>query len=126
MFSQTIFTVLPAFFLLALGAPAVEEAALEARSGDHYAVVYNGAGCTGSSLDVEINFGCGGTCHQVGGIASILLSQAGTGNPKPTAELYSDSNCENGITHAGIFSGQNDGCTNTAETANSFYLYFNC
>jgi hypothetical protein len=99
---------------------------VEARSGHHRAIIYNGAGCTGNTLDTEIDFGCGGTCHQVSNIASVLLVQDGTGNPKPTADFFSDGNCKTSIAHAGIFKGEHSGCTNMPSTASSFYLYFDC
>jgi hypothetical protein len=101
---------------------------LAARSGNHEANVYSGSFCSGTGLGSTVNFGCGGTCHQTGSdIYSILLNQDGTGNPKPTASLFSGSNCDGTqVASAGIFSGEHSGCTNLGSPARSYYLYFNC
>jgi hypothetical protein len=99
---------------------------LHSRSGDHHSVVYNGAGCSGNTIDTVVNFGCGGVCHSVSNIQSVLLVQEGTGNPKPTAQFFSDGDCKNSIQSAGIFRGEHSGCTSMSQTANSYYLYFDC
>jgi hypothetical protein len=94
--------------------------------GDHSANVYNGLYCSGDSLGRWINFGCGGTCHTVSDGWSVLLYQTTSGNPKPTADFFSDTGCKNKVLHAGIESGQVAGCTNSNSQFNSFYLYYNC
>ncbi|KFY04370.1 hypothetical protein V491_09376 [Pseudogymnoascus sp. VKM F-3775] len=96
------------------------------RSGDHYANVYGGQYCSGDVLAAVPEFGCGGQCHKITNGVSILLGQSGTGNPKPTASYFSDSNCQHQIGSAGIYAGEHTGCTNSGQFFNSFYLYFNC
>ncbi|KAK1753651.1 hypothetical protein QBC47DRAFT_415421 [Echria macrotheca] len=131
-FHATVLIKLPllATAVLAIPAPAEEASAfnLMARSGNHEANVYTGNFCSGNSVGSTVNFGCGGVCHTANqDIWSILLNQDGTGNPKPTADLFSGSNCDgNKVSHAGIFSGEHSGCTNLNSPARSYYLYFNC
>jgi hypothetical protein len=99
---------------------------LAPRGGNHYAVVWSNPGCSGTNLLTQVNYGCGGTCYQVSNAFSINLSQDTTGGAKPTANLFSDSNCKDSVAKAGIFKGNNDGCTSTQYGVNSLYLYFNC
>ncbi|KAK4208365.1 hypothetical protein QBC37DRAFT_78882 [Rhypophila decipiens] len=103
-------------------------AALAPRGGDHTATVFSGNSCTGTAIQSEENFGCGGVCFSVGqDINSILLNQATTGNPKPTADLWSGDDCDGTkVGHAGIFSGQNAGCTTLSSPARSYFLFFDC
>jgi hypothetical protein len=101
---------------------------LTRRSGNREAVIYDAIYCSGDVLDTETNFGCGGTCHQVSGGASILLKQDSKKGAQPTASLFSDSYCKNKIASAGIYSGQYSGCTNVNDNDvfNSVYLYYDC
>lgn len=82
----------------------------------------------GNSVFEKREFGCGGECHPFDSAMSILLRQAGVGNPKPTADLFSDYNCKTMIQHAGIFKGEHSGCTSfkSGDVAHSAYLYFDC
>ncbi|KAK4233653.1 hypothetical protein C8A03DRAFT_38626 [Achaetomium macrosporum] len=109
-------------------APTTNLTALVARSGTHTATVFAGTFCTGTNLGSTVNFGCGGTCHTASdNINSILLNQEGTGNPKPTADLFSGTNCDGTkVAHAGIFSGEHAGCTNLDTPARSYFLFFDC
>lgn len=116
-------------------APAAEPEILDsdvqnitARSGWRTANVYSGNFCSGQTLASTINFGCGGTCHKVNNeIWSILLNQEGTGNPKPTASLFSGTNCDGQqVASAGIYKNNYSGCTNLNNPARSYYLYWNC
>ncbi|KAK3690531.1 hypothetical protein B0T22DRAFT_481704 [Podospora appendiculata] len=126
MLFQYIFALLPAVATAVYGVPT-ELVHVERRGGDHHSVVYDGDGCSGDTLDTQINFGCGGTCHQVSNIQSVLLVQATTGNPKPTADFFASSDCTGSrVLHAGIFSGEHSGCSDMPSTANSYYLYYNC
>jgi hypothetical protein len=107
--------------------PAVDtDSLLAPRGGNYQAVLWSNTGCSGTNLLTQVDFGCGGTCYQVSNANSIALSQDTTGGKKPTANLYSDSNCETFIVKAGILSGNHDGCTNTPYPVNSVYLYFGC
>ncbi|KAK3937232.1 hypothetical protein QBC46DRAFT_411363 [Diplogelasinospora grovesii] len=132
MLFQSILFKLSAFTAAVLAAPAVLDDApttnLTARSGNHYANVYSGSYCSGTDLGSTANFGCGGTCHYASdNIYSIFLDQDGTGNPKPTASLFSGTNCDGTqVASAGILSGEHSGCTNLNIPARSYYLYFNC
>jgi hypothetical protein len=94
----------------------------------HVATVFAGTFCTGTNLGSTTNFGCGGTCHTASSnINSILLNQEGTGNPKPTADLFSGTNCDGDkVFHAGVFSGQNAGCSSLTVPARSYFLFFDC
>ncbi|KFY21631.1 hypothetical protein V493_07241, partial [Pseudogymnoascus sp. VKM F-4281 (FW-2241)] len=112
--------------LAALAALTSATVSLAERSGKHFANAYSANSCSGQVLATVHEFGCGGQCHRVSGGHSILLSQEGTGNPKPTAAYYSDENCQHHLGDAGIFKGEHSGCTNSRETFGSFYLYFNC
>ena len=102
---------------------------LDPLSGNHIAVIYTDLDCSGSSINKWVNFGCGGECWALGRASSILLTQEYTGNPKPTANLYSSNNCQGSFERAGIFSGEHSGCTNANSgqyTWGSAYLYYNC
>ena len=102
---------------------------LDPLSGNHIAVIYTDLDCSGSSINKWVNFGCGGQCWALGRASSILLTQQGTGNPKPTANLYNSNNCQGSFEKAGIFSGEHSGCTNANSgqyTWGSAYLYYNC
>jgi hypothetical protein len=96
------------------------------RDGNHEAVFYDGILCSGNTLDTQVNFGCGGECHQVSGGGSILLKQDSTKGKQPSANLYSDSYCTTQIGKAGIYSGEHSGCTNSNGLFNSVYLYYGC
>ena len=101
---------------------------ISAYGGYHRASVYSSDRCSGQPiLDIE-NFGCGGTCYGLSDGHSILLRQATTGNPKPTANLYHSGDCRGGHTSAGIWRGQLVGCTGNPSSQGwrSVYLYFNC
>ena len=106
----------------------VTQFGFEARSGSHIANIYTDLDCAGRTVLSVKNFGCGGTCYQFGRASSILLLQDGTGNPKPTANLYASNTCSGTPNKAGIFSGEHSGCTNAASQGiwGSAYLYFDC
>ena len=107
--------------------PAMDiDSLLAPRGGEVYAVVWSNPGCSGTDLLTQVNYGCGGTCYPVSNAFSIALSQDTTGGNKPTANLYSDSNCNNFLMKAGIFKKNNDGCTSTEYGVNSVYLYYGC
>jgi hypothetical protein len=107
--------------------PAADiDSPLTRRGGNHEAVIYDAIYCSGDVLATVVNFGCGGTCHQVTGGASIFLKQDSTKGAQPTANLFTDSNCKNKLGSAGIYSGQYSGCTNPNGDFNSVYLYYNC
>ncbi|KAK8913210.1 hypothetical protein H634G_08548 [Metarhizium anisopliae BRIP 53293] len=101
------------------------------RGGNHEAVIYSGQDCSGTDLGSWYDFGCGGFCASSNGqpIYSILLKQDTVGNPKPTAQIWSGSNCgSNGHTvmSAGIYADEHSGCTTLDTPGYSLNLYFNC
>lgn len=98
----------------------------EALNGWRSASLYSAPYCTAENVGYYYNFGCGGTCYQISGARSILLYQESAGNPVPTADLFSDTNCKNKVTHAGIWKGNVAGCSSWDTTAQSVYLYWNC
>ncbi|KAN0071011.1 hypothetical protein V8E54_011176 [Elaphomyces granulatus] len=133
MFSKNLFVALPVLMMmpLALGVPlnpANDTDSLLVRRGgeNHEATVWSSPGCSGTDLLSVPNFGCGGTCYPVSNAVSILLQQDTTKQPHPSANLYSDSNCQNFVAKAGIYSGEHTGCTDTSYGVYSLYLYYNC
>jgi hypothetical protein len=48
------------------------------------------------------NFGCGGVCYGLASGYSISLQQQTFLNPKPTAHLFTSSDCSGGYNSAGI------------------------
>lgn len=102
---------------------AVVERAEESRT----AAIYDAEGCSGDTVGAKANFGCQGECFSTDGPGfSILLTQGSTGNPKPTASLFSDSNCRQQIGSAGIFKKEHSGCTTFGKEIRSYRVYYNC
>ncbi|KAI3319001.1 hypothetical protein HD806DRAFT_510653 [Xylariaceae sp. AK1471] len=129
MYSQVSATFFLGLAALVSAGPVANvdtDVAMAKRGGSHTATLFDSESCVGNTVGSFQDFGCGGTCHPVNNAHSILLNQATTGNPKPTASLFSDSNCQNQVGSAGIFSGQNAGCTNEGTAVNSVFLFFNC
>ncbi|KAK3996614.1 hypothetical protein QBC44DRAFT_304121 [Cladorrhinum sp. PSN332] len=98
-----------------------------ARSGWRKLTVYSGSGCTGTAWYIPNNFNCEGTCwYTPGDIWSIKLEQQWDFDPRPTADLYATSDCNNQVAHAGIWYGYTVGCTNLGSAARSFKPWYNC
>lgn len=106
----------------------VTQFAFEVRSGSHLANIYSGSDCTGYTVLSVKDFGCGGTCYQFGRGSSVFLQQDGTGNPKPTVDLFTSNTCSGNPDHAGIYTGEHSGCTNADSQGKwgSAYLYYDC
>ena len=100
---------------------------LTRRSGDHYAHFASDSSC-GSTFVLVNSFGWGGTCYNGFSAQSVLLGQAGTGNPQPTGSMYTSNDCSGSPTPVGIASGHLTGCTPNkgSESWQSTYLYSSC
>jgi len=89
--------------------------------------LYDSQYCSGNILNTLVDFGCGGQCFPLpyAGM-SVYLDQDKGGNPKPTIDVFSDSNCQTKVGHDGISGNQNGGCTNSDTPFLSYYAYFDC
>lgn len=107
--------------------PQSDEQGITQRDGSHQASFYNSNGCAGHTVNFNQEFGCDGTCYNFNGAAySVMLKQANKGGKKPTADIFSDDSCEKKIKHAGIFNGENSGCTNFGGQGRSYRVYYGC
>lgn len=109
-----------------------ENGTLGRRSGNQQFVSYGGYSCTtGTEVAAIRNFGCGQCIAWTGcncnGALSALLSMQTTGNPKPTASIFSSGHCQGPYQSIGIAGGRTRSCTNSR--SGDFFsaiVYYNC
>jgi len=101
-----------------------DNSTLEKRAGNRQFVSFGGYSCaTGTEIVGFQNFGCGQCVTWTGcgcsGALSALLSQQSSGNPKPTASLFTARDPTNPL----VFSVANYSLAQTASTMTSSPLY---
>jgi hypothetical protein len=97
----------------------------------HWSVyIWTGEDCSGTDFANFHDFGCGGQCHVITGPGDIRTAMSAnlyrdtTALFYPTMDVFSDTNCQDYVSH---FEGESwEYCSSTSTPFRSFYLYYGC